>query len=565
MGQARHIRIGVTGHRQARLAGIDPAELEARIGALFDAVGAAMGEGARIEIVTCLAEGADSIAARCAMARGWPFEVVLPFPAEIYAKDFADGPARERFDVELAAAHRTFALDCAREGEDAATLAYERAGRVVLAQCDILVGVWDGGPARGRGGTSQVITEAVAADIPVLHLDPRGNTPAQVLWSGLNAHDLGEESVESVARAPIERLGEVVTALPGLGAEPPDIAEARLRPRMARLLGWPYRALLAVTRARSAALRAATDAAPVLAASAFAAQFARADRQANEAAGVFRGAYVANFALAALSVQVSLSGLLLPLALKPVLLGSELVMIGTILAITLFGNRRNWHRRWIEQRQLAERLRCLAITTRLGNLDLRTHGVGTSWAVQSEVCVLARSIGLPDRSADAAWLGSVREDLLAMVADQRGYFAREAETMHRLDHRLHRAGTFLFACTALVCIGFLGIEAAQRLTGLHLTEGALRNAALLVTVAAAAFPTLGAAIYGIRMQGDFAGVAERGHAMEAQLAALHAAIASDPAEFDTLLTRTRRATTLLTEDLDRWTHAYHARPLVLPG
>lgn len=563
MSQSQHIRIGVTGHRPARLKGIDPEALEARLELLFDAIGAALGGEARIDIVTCLAEGADSLAASCAMSRHWPFEAVLPFPVAAYAEDFAPGPARERFDAQLAAANRVFALDCAREGDDADTIAYERAGRVVLAQCDVLVAVWDGGPARGRGGTSQIVAEAVIADIPVLHLDPGNPQSAEILWSGLNAHDLGEESIETVARAPLDRLGEVLAALPGLGRSMPDIAEAPLRPRMARLLGWPYAALLGVTRAR--APRAASPSVPISAEDVIAARFAGADQQASEAAGVFRGAYVANFALAALAVLVSLSGLVLPLAMKPLLLASELAMIAAILAITHFGNRLNWHRRWIEQRQLAERLRCLGIATRLGNLDLRRHGLGTSPAVQAEACVLARRIGLPDHSADAGWLAAVREDLLAMLADQRGYFAREAATMHRLDHRLHRAGTFLFGCTALVCIGFLGLEAALRLGGAHWPEEELHHAALIVTIATAAFPTLGAAIYGIRMQGDFAGVAERGQAMEAQLDALHAAVSSDPADFDILLTRTRRAGTLLADDLDRWTHAYHARPLVLPG
>ena len=563
MVQSPHIRIGVTGHRPAWLQGVDLEQLEARVGALFDAVAAAQGSSPRIDIVTCLAEGADSIAARCAMARHWPVEAVLPFPASVYADDFAPGPARQQFDAELAAASRTFALDCAREGENADTLAYERAGRVVLAQCDLLVAVWDGGPSRGRGGTSQIVAEAVAADIPVLHLDPHGEAPATILWSGLNAHDLGEETVDTVARAPLDRLGAVLAALPGASSARSGIVEAPLRPRTARLLGWPYAALLALTRAR--APRAPGSAAPVPDTDEIAERFARADRQASEAAGVFRGAYVANFALAALAVLVSLSGLVLPLALKPLLLASELALIGAILAITHFGNRRNWHRRWIEQRQLAERLRCLALSARLGNLELRGHGLGTSSAVQAEICVLARRIGLPDRCADPAWLKAVRADLLAMLAGQRGYFAREAATMHRLDHRLHRTGTLLFACTAIVCIGFLGLEAALWLGGAHWPEDRLHHAALLVTIATAAFPTLGAAIYGIRMQGDFAGVAERGKAMEAQLDALHAAVASDPVEFDILLTRTRRASTLLAEDLDQWTHAYHARPLVLPG
>jgi hypothetical protein len=565
MGQQAHIRVGVTGHRVGRLGGVDLEALAARTGALLDTIASEMDPGARIDLVTCLAEGADSIAAQAAMARGWLLEAVLPLPREKYAKDFTSDPSRTALEAQLLAATRVFALDSANDSSEADTLAYERAGRVVLAQCDILVALWDGGPARGRGGTSQIVAEAVAGDIPVIHLDPRENDAPVILWSGLNAHDLGEETIETVARAPLEQLGAVLAALP-VATSTRQLAQATLRPRLARLLTLPYTALLMLTGARAKRGLAAEPQVPLPGAAApLIVRFEAADRRASEAAGAFRGAYVANFAFAALAVLVSLSGLVLPLGFKPVLLAAELGLIGSILAITHVGNRRGWHRRWIEQRQLAERLRCLSIATRLGNLDLRAHGAGTSEPVRAAACAAARAIGLPDRTADTGWLEEVRRDLLALVAGQRAYFAREAETMHRLDQRLHRTGTVLFGATALVCIAFLAIEGALRLSGHQPASEGTHVAALYVTIATAAFPTLGAAIYGIRMQGDFAGVAERGHAMDGQLAALHAAIADDAANFDTLLTRTRRATALLTEDLSTWTYTYDARPLVLPG
>jgi hypothetical protein len=565
MGQQPHLRVGVTGHRLSKMEGVDLAALAVRTSTLLDAIASEMGTGARIDLVTCLADGADSIAAQVAMARGWRLEAVLPFPRETYAEDFVPGPARAAFEAELTAATRVFVFDCPRSTEDANLLAYERAGRVVLAQCDVLVALWDGGPARGRGGTSQIVAEAVAGDIPVIHLDPHDTAAPLILWSGLNAHDLGEETVATVARAPLDSLGAVLAALQ-LSATLPQLARTLFRPRRAWLLSLPFTVLLALTRAR---VRRQPAIEPLHqlpgAATGLVERFEAADRRASEAAGAFRGAYVANFAFAALAVLVSLSGLVLPLWFKPVLLAVELGLIGSILAITHVGNRQGWHRRWIEQRQLAERLRCLSIATRLGDLDLRAHWAGTSDPVRAEACAAARAIGLPDGTASAGWLDDVRRDLVALVAAQRAYFAREAATMHRFDHRLHLTGTWLFGATAVVCIAFLAIEAAFRLSGHEPAGEGAHLAALYVTIATAAFPTLGAAIYGIRMQGDFAGVAERGHAMDGPLAALHAAILDDAANFDTLLVRTRRATALLTEDLSTWTHTYDARPLVLPG
>jgi hypothetical protein len=242
MGQQPHLRVGVTGHRLSKMEGVDLAALAVRTSTLLDAIASEMGTGARIDLVTCLADGADSIAAQVAMARGWRLEAVLPFPRETYAEDFVPGPARAAFEAELTAATRVFVFDCPRSTEDANLLAYERAGRVVLAQCDVLVALWDGGPARGRGGTSQIVAEAVAGDIPVIHLDPHDTAAPLILWSGLNAHDLGEETVATVARAPLDSLGAVLAALQ-LSATLPQLARTLFRPRRAWLLSLPFTVL----------------------------------------------------------------------------------------------------------------------------------------------------------------------------------------------------------------------------------------------------------------------------------------------------------------------------------
>lgn len=186
------------------------------------------------------------------------------------------------------------------------------------------------------------------------------------------------------------------------------------------------------------------------------------------------------------------------------LLAGELGLIGAILALTHFGRRWGWHRRWIEQRQLAERLRCLRPCAQLGDLGLRRHGAGTAPGVQAQVAQAARAIGLPDAQVDRAWCEAVRDALVALAGGQQAYFTREAATMHRLEHRLHRAGSWLFLATAVVCIGFLGLEAAIGLGLASLPEADLHHVAVWVTIATAACPALGAAIYGIRMQGDFA-------------------------------------------------------------
>ena len=81
----------------------------------------------------------------------------------------------------------------------------------------------------------------------------------------------------------------------------------------------------------------------------------------------------------------------------------------------------------------------------------------------------------------------------------------------------------------------------------------------------AAFPAIGAAIYGIRMQGDFGGAAGRSERLRRDLSTLRQVIDADDLDFDTLTRRVRRVSDLLEGDLTSWLRTYHARPLALPG
>jgi hypothetical protein len=67
------------------------------------------------------------------------------------------------------------------------------------------------------------------------------------------------------------------------------------------------------------------------------------------------------------------------------------------------------------------------------------------------------------------------------------------------------------------------------------------------------------------MQGDFAGIAERGETLAQQLRELRAFILEEPPSFDMICKQAHATAILLTEDVSRWHHAFRARPLALPG
>jgi hypothetical protein len=588
------LAIGVTGHRDGRLEGVDLAALTDTIAATLHAIEqVAQGVAPVVELraITALADGADSLVAMAAQQRGWTLFSVLPFARKTYADDFATAETQATFDALIAASARVFEI-AGDARSAAAPAAYERAGRIVLAQSDILIAVWDGEPALGRGGTGHIVAEAVARDIPVIRIDPRGAAEPMLLWDGLTEHDLGQQDIETVPRGSLDGLPGLIAQL----IEPPGDAVSRamiaafaaLQPR-GTLLAMAYPLLLALAGVQRPALRHVR--APDRAASAaslracfapvaprargFAAQlesvllpvFVQADTIASQTAQMFRSGYVANFTLSALAVILTLLSLALPISAKPVLVLLELMTITTVLVLTHTGNRLGWHRRWLDNRNLAEGCRCLALAAQigLGAGSGRSEPAASPAWVRHVLRQTARAIALPDAVADQGYLGDVRAGLVRMIDAQIGYLARESRRMHHLEHRLHLAGTALFAATALACIVAMAIEAGLALAHRELSEATMHVFLVGMTMITAGLPALGAAIYGIRMQGEFASLAERAHDTHDRLRVLRHTIDEDELAFDTLQRRIAHLTALLTSDLSDWHRTYHARPLALPG
>jgi hypothetical protein len=280
---------------------------------------------------------------------------------------------------------------------------------------------------------------------------------------------------------------------------------------------------------------------------------------------MFRSGYVTNFSFAALAVVLSLLGLALPAVLKPVLIILEFMVIATILLVTRAGNQSKWHRRWLDNRHLAERLRCLTVAAQLGELELRSGADLRPGWVDWYARATAREVGMPSVQINSAYLACVRDGLTSLIDDQIAYLKTDAHRMHRLEHKMHNLGTVLFMMTAVICVSLLAFKMADKMVGVAALDAIAHPFLTATTIASAAFPAIGAAIYGIRMQGDFAGIAERSESLAHNLTTLRQVIDADALSFDTLKRRVARATDLLTQDLASWLQTYHARPLTLPG
>ena len=161
---ARVIRIGVTGHRT--LADVD----QVRTRVITTVRNARERVSADVvEIWSSLAEGADRIVADLVPTEAERLIAVLPLDADDYRSDFASDDSCAEFDRLVALADE---IDVAgTDGSGTRESAYERAGLQVLANCDLLLALWDGGDARGRGGTAQIVERAQRDGVAVVVID----------------------------------------------------------------------------------------------------------------------------------------------------------------------------------------------------------------------------------------------------------------------------------------------------------------------------------------------------------------------------------------------------------
>ena len=117
--------------------------------------------------VCSLAKGADQLFARLVLDRGGSLHVVIPSAS--YESTFDDRD-RAEFAELVAAAAQVETLDFS-EPTEAAFLA---AGLRVVEFCDVLIAVWDGKPAKGKGGTADVVDHARQIGRPVEIIWPEG-------------------------------------------------------------------------------------------------------------------------------------------------------------------------------------------------------------------------------------------------------------------------------------------------------------------------------------------------------------------------------------------------------
>lgn len=474
----------------------------------------------RLVFVSPLADGADQIAGQVALDLGFELHAILPFERAMY-RETLHGSGLDRFDRLLGEARCVLELP----GEIGHELeAYVMAGQATVAHCDLLIAVWDGLPPRGRGGTAEVVEMGVAQGLPIVHVPTDHAKPIGLRWSAFDPSVITKRAGEPIerrfTRAHLDRM------LAALLLPPPDAGERQFATRFQneRRRRWrtriEYPLLLTLAGVRRVGMKdlRADDShrwiredwqryrAHCWSRSSLSDPLAPLERcygwsdsLATHFAQSYRSGHVFNFVLGAFAVLLALAELLAP-GIRSILAVGEFAAVVAILVNTHVGIKTEWHRRWLDYRQLAERLRPMRSLKLLGIASPDPPGTAANpvprrW-VDWYAAAAWRAIGFPSgsiRPGDPAALAqAIAQHELRPQID---YHRRNAIQSEQLDHRLELLGLTLFSLAMVSCMLLvIGLVLEPRLVHSH---------AEWFTVVSAGLPAIGTAVFGIRVQGGY--------------------------------------------------------------
>ncbi|REE61429.1 hypothetical protein BX257_4007 [Streptomyces sp. 3212.3] len=156
------MRLGITGHR-----GLSP-QVEAQVRADLTKVIDAFDDEDLVAI-SCIADGPDSWFAQAVLEQGGRLEAVIP--AAEYRESLPDWhhPVYDELMARAVDVHDTGM-------KESTSQAHQAGSEIVVGLADQMIAVWDGQPARGYGGTADVVAYARRVGVPVHIVWPEGAT-----------------------------------------------------------------------------------------------------------------------------------------------------------------------------------------------------------------------------------------------------------------------------------------------------------------------------------------------------------------------------------------------------
>lgn len=572
------IRLGVTGHRNLQ----EPEKIAERIrtvlsrdifGLIDDESKNAIAESPNTEIkysiLTSLAQGADQLVAKEVLAFnedlavetifglrknhcGWPtckisdpmIEVALPMAREEYLNSFDPNhpEAKIQFEDLFKMARRPITLGSKRlgvkfsnqvTGSNVRKSAYLNAGNYVVDNCDVLIALWDGQPSRGRGGTAEIVDYAKRMMRPIVVISTV--TPYNVYLEkgrGLNARS--------------------ITLLEGFNAYPIKIQESSsyIENVCNDLFNNPEASQFTIELKQTVKDKLLPF-------------YVKASLIAKRNQEIYRYAGSLVYLLSAGAIAFTTLGVLFQ-NLAAYAFFAEFILLLFILVVVIRADRKRAHKKWIENRFLAERIRSAIFFAMCGveasPIDvpplMQVAHQPNDWMVKvfSEVWNSLPPCGNlsgehPGHYGIRYGTGGDYQAILQYVRNhwirpQIEFHKRKSRSSGKMSKGLEWGGIVVF---------FVAMSAALAHFVVAHFEDVVQHKGFehLLTFLALVLPATGAAIGGIRSHREYSRMAKRSENMEILLEGLDSQFesCSGPQELEILL---REAEEIMVRETQDW-------------
>jgi hypothetical protein len=405
--------------------------------------------GLPLVVLSPLAEGGDQLVAQEALAAGARLIAPLPMAYEEYVRDFSDAATRAEFESLCANAHvielpllpGNTPADIAARGA-ARNRQYAQAGVFTASHSHILLAIWDGRPSDALGGTAQIVR---------FHMD--GVPPGLVerRHSRYVALGTGDESLlYHIACSRSDGTDSIQGPLPPL--QPLQARWITDRGASAGDAGIPRefrRVFQNMQQFNGDAARYAGDvgaaSAPCADIGAIDALFAVADRLAihfqKRVFSAMRGLYVLAVLMGIAFVCYSDLPTGVPYVGEAIYV--FVVLFGSGVWLAWLARRREWHRKYIDYRALAEGLRVQGYWQRAGIGADECGAFAHDNFMQKQDVELGWIRNVMRAAAVCATLAPPTRDVAAVVGEwigepegggQLAYYARKAGQRSRVHH-----------------------------------------------------------------------------------------------------------------------------------
>ena len=357
-----YLNIGLTAHRDLVPAHVP--RLRRQVRALFLHLQAEFPD-LPLRLISALAEGGDQLVAEEALALGIEVLVPLPMPQQDYEDDFPDPGQLARFRALLARAQvRTLplaagnTLEAVRVRGPQRNRQYAQLGMFVSSHCQLLLALWDGKPSDATGGTAQVVGYHLYNTMPGVRTEDVAPNLLADDESDLIHHlhcprRLVDADADDASHPAAPRWLTTEAAFPGDAPMPPQYRH--VFGQMQAFNRDVRRHAQAMAGATTSLLDAATPAPPPDAVRDVDTLFGAADWLAVHFRSRVRGSMLLTHALAgAMGLAFILYSDLDP---KRIYVAAFLLLFATGLAVRWIGRRREWQRKYLDYRGLAEGLR----------------------------------------------------------------------------------------------------------------------------------------------------------------------------------------------------------------